>query len=146
MNGSDRIKLEGFQIEDLPDAQRQVQVELSWGDEDWFVGTTTGPSSDDGSCLSAAKATIQALETAADGDITFDLEGVETLDAFDTTVVIAFLICHTKRQNLPFLGACLVKEEHISRYAALAVLNATNRLTSVFDEFPGLAADRSEGA
>ena len=146
MNGSDRIKLEAFQIEDLPDGQCEVRVELGWRDEDRFVGTNTGPSSDDGSCLCAAKATIQALDTAADGNVTFDFEGVRTLEAFDTIVVIAFLTCHTERQNLPFLGACLVKEEHISRYAAFAVLNATNRLSSVFDEFPGLAADRSEGA
>ena len=146
MNGGDRIKLEAFQIEDLPDEECQVRVELGWGDEDRFVATDSGPSSDDGSCLTAARATIEALETAADGNVTFDLEGVKALEAFDTTVVIAFLICHSERHNLPFLGACLVKEEHISRYAALAVLNATNRLSCVFDEFPGLAADRSEGA
>ncbi len=146
MNGGDRIKLEAFEIEDLPDGECQVQVELGWGDEDRFVGTSTGPASDDGSCLTAAKATIQALETAADGNVAFDLEGVKALEAFDTIVVIAFLICHSERQNLPFLGACLVKEEHISRYAALAVLSATNRLSSVFEEFSGLAADRSEGA
>lgn len=146
MDGGDRVKLEAFQIEDLPDGECQVRVELSWGDEDRFVGTSTGPSSDDGSCLSAARATIQALETASDGSVTFDLEGVKAIEAFNTTVVIAFLICHSDRQNLPFLGACLVKDEHISRYAALAVLKATNRLSSVFDEFPGLAADRSEGA
>ena len=146
MNDGDRIKLETFQIKDLPDGECQVRVELGWGDEDRFVGTSTGPSSADGSCLCAAKATIQALETAADGKVAFDLEGVKALEAFDTIVVIAFLICHSERQNLPFLGACLVKEEHISRYAALAVLSATNRLSSVFEEFSGLAADRSEGA
>lgn len=146
MDGGDRVKLEAFQIEDLPDGECQVRVELSWGDEDRFVGTSTGPSSDDGSCLSAARATIQALETASEGSVAFDLEGVKAIEAFNTTVVIAFLICHSDRQNLPFLGACLVKDEHISRSAALAVLKATNRLSSVFDEFPGLAADRSEGA
>ena len=146
MDGGDRVKLEAFQIEDLPDGECQVRVELSWGDGDRFVGTSTGPSSDDGSCLSAARATIQALETASEGSVAVDLEGVKAIEAFNTTVVIAFLICHSDRQNLPFLGACLVKDEHISRYAALAVLKATNRLSSVFDEFPGLAADRSEGA
>ena len=146
MNGGDRIKLEAFQIEDLPDGECQVRVELGWGDEDRFAGTSTGPSSDDGACITAAKATIQALESAADGSVTFDLEGVKAIEAFDTTVVIAFLICHTEDQKLPFLGACLIKDEHISRYAALAVLKATNRLSSVFDAFPGLAADRSEGA
>ena len=146
MDGVERVKLEAFQIEDLPDGECRVGVEFSWGDEDRFVGTSTGPSSDDGSCLSAARATIQALETASEGSVAFDLEGVKAIEAFNTTVVIAFLICHSDRQNLPFLGACLVKDEHISRYAALAVLKATNRLSSVFDEFPGLAADRSEGA
>ena len=146
MDGGDRVKLEAFQIEDLPDGECQVRVELSWGDEDRFVGTSTGPSSDDGSCLTAARATIQALETAVEGNVAFDLEGVKAIEAFDTTVVIVFLICHSDRQDLPFLGACLVKDEHISRYATLAVLNATNRLSSVFDEFPGLAADRSQGA
>ena len=146
MNDGDRIKLETFQIEDLPDGECRVRVELGWGDEDRFVGTSTGPSSDEGSCQTAAKATIQALESAAGGNLEFDLEGVNALEAFNTTVVIVFLICHSERHNLPFLGACLVKEEHISRYAVLAVLSATNRLSSVFDEFPGLAADRSEGA
>ncbi len=146
MSDGDRIKLMAFQIEDLPDGEWQVRVELGWGDEDRFVGTSTGPSSDDGSCLSAARATIQALETASDGSVALDLEGIKTLEAFDTTVVIALLMCHIEGQKLPFLGACLVKEEHMSRYAALAVLNATNRLSSVFEEFSGLAADRSEGA
>ncbi len=146
MNRGDRIKLEAFQIDDLPKRECQVRVELGWGDGKRFVGNCKGPSSDDGSCQTAAKATIQALELAAGKDFAFDLEGVKALEAFDTIVVIAFLICHSERQNLPFLGACLVKEEHISRYAALAVLSATNRLSSVFDEFPGLAADRSEGA
>ncbi len=146
MNGGDRIKLEAFEIEDLPDGECQVQVELGWGDEDRFVGTSTGPASDDGSCLTAARAAIQALETAADGTVALDLEGVKTLEAFDTSVVIAFLVCHTDQHAVPFLGACLVKDEHISRYAALAVLNATNRLSSVFEEFSGLAADRSQGS
>ena len=146
MNRGDRIKLETFQIDDLPNGECQVRVELGWGDEDRFVGTCKGPSSDDGSCQTAAKATIQALELAAGKDFAFDLEGVSVLDAFDTTVVIAFLICYSKQQRIPFLGACLVRGEPISRYAVLAVLKATNRLSSVFGEFPKLAADRSEGA
>ncbi len=145
MNRGDRIKLEAFQIEDIPNGECQVRVELGWGDEERFVGTCKGPSSDDGSCQTAARATIQALELAAGEDFAFDLEGVTALDAFGTSVVIVFLICHSERRRVPFLGACLVKEEHISRYAVLAVLKATNRLSSVFGEFSERAADRSEG-
>ena len=146
MSDSDRIKLLEFQIEDLPDGQRQVRVELGWREEDRFSGTGTGPASDEGACISAAEAAIQALETAADGTVTFDLEGVSTFGDFDSTVVIVFLIGHTEREELQFLGACLVKDEHISRYAALAVLTATNRFSILFDNLPGLSEDRSEPA
>ena len=145
MNRGDRIKLEVFQVEDIPNGECQVRVELGWGDEERFVGTCKGPRSEDGACRTAAKAAIQALELAAGDDFAFDLEGINVLDAFNTKVVIAFLICYSNRNRVPFLGACLVKEDHLSRYAVLAVLKATNRLSSVFGEFPELAADRSEG-
>jgi hypothetical protein len=84
--------------------------------------------------MCAAEATIMALEAAAESRVSLELVGLETVNAFDSTIVIACLVSHSEHHVLRFLGACLARDEHVSRYAALAVLDATNRLLGGFDE------------
>ena len=99
---------------------------MGWDEEDTYVGTSQGTSSRVGSCKCAAEATIGALEAAADNRVSLELVGLRTVKAFDSTIVIACLVSLSEDRVLPFLGACLAKDGHVSRYATLAVLDATN--------------------
>jgi len=133
MNADERIKLEDFRLH-LDGGRCEAQVVLGWGKEDTYVGTSQGTSSHVGSCRCAAEATIRALEAAADNRVSLELVGLRTMKAFDSTVVIVCLVSRSEHHVLPFVGACLAKDGHVSRYATLAVLDATNRLLGAFDE------------
>ncbi len=62
-----------------------------------------------------------------DNKLTFELLGVKAVRAFDATVVIISLSCHNGTPATRLVGSCLSEHDH-HRCAALAVLNATNRL------------------
>ncbi|MCH7717784.1 MAG: hypothetical protein IH876_16820 [Gemmatimonadetes bacterium] len=133
MSASERIRLKDFRLH-TDGARCEAQVSLGWDEEDTYVGTSRGPSSRAGSCRCAAEATITALESAAENRVSLELVGLKTVKAFDSTIVIACLVSRSEHHVLPFLGACLARDGHVSRYAALAVLDATNRLLGGFDE------------
>ena len=56
----------------------------------------------------------------------FELLGVKAVRAFDATVVIVSVACHNG-VAVRLVGSCL-RETDLPRGAALAVLNATNRV------------------
>jgi len=74
-----------------------------------------------------AEAAIRALESFTEGTITFDLVGVKVVRAFDANVVIASLIQRGDSGPDRLLG-CYLADGDMVRGAALAVLNATNRV------------------
>jgi hypothetical protein len=101
----------------------EAQVELEW------AGTTFSESEEGqtGSALEmrlVAAATLRTLETILEGRVRFSLLGIKSLRAFDTELVVVLL----QTDNAPPLVGAAVATTDPFRSAALAVLNATNRV------------------
>ncbi|MGH7458942.1 MAG: hypothetical protein ACREKN_07700 [Longimicrobiaceae bacterium] len=74
-----------------------------------------------------ALATLRALEKLMDGKLRFELVGIKSTRAFDADLVVVLIHCpnHPERR---LVGVCLNSGKSVAESAALAVLNATNRV------------------
>jgi hypothetical protein len=99
---------------------------LTWSDGRRFEGSCDGVTSQTGELRCCAVAAVNALEQAVSPQVTFELLGVKAVRAFDATVVIVSLSARAKEATR-LVGSCLTEVDP-ARGAALAVLNATNRL------------------
>lgn len=122
-----RLRFAEFSLERLPNSRCRARVKLTWRGSDEFVGECEGLSSQAGELRCAAQACVAALAKAVDGPLGFELLGVKSVRAFDSTVIIVSLAATGERGNKRIVGSCLV-EADAARGAALAVLNATNRI------------------
>jgi hypothetical protein len=121
-----RLKFVDFDFAILPSGRCRSKVVLEWKQGASFEGAAEGLGSQTGELRCAAEATVEALEQAVDGKVKLELLGVKAVRAFDAVVVIVSLSCHNgKAQRV--VGSYL-SEDELPRGAALAVLNATNRL------------------
>lgn len=91
-----------------------------------FVGTAEGQSSPVGDMRLGAEAAMQAVEAFAQGTLGLELMGVKLIRAFDANVVIASVTQRAARSAK--LVGCYLADDDTVRGAALAVLNATNRV------------------
>jgi hypothetical protein len=108
-----------------PSAGRAVaSVAIEWGGT-VFENEADGESGEPIELRLAALATLRSIEAVIGGALHFRLVGVRTLRAFDTDMVAVLL--HTDHGQSPLIGASLARES-IHESAAVAVLNATNRL------------------
>jgi len=103
-----------------------VSVTLEWNDR-IFEGTAEGETSPAGDLRVCANAALRALEHVLEGaHLTFHLVGVKTVRIFDNELIALVLdLPHDSGQRL--IGTSLVVDDPC-RSAALAVLNATNRV------------------
>ncbi len=74
----------------------------------------------------AALATVRTLEAVLQGQADFHLVGIKNIRAFDTDIIMVLLRME-ERPDLSLVGASLSVDNPF-RSAALAVLNATNRV------------------
>ena len=123
-----RIKLENFEINNTLDDRCTSRVVLSWNPDDPVVGTATAEDSDRGRLRSSAEATARALEVASDGKVGLDILAIKEIEGFDTVLVIVSLSCDVMRTTERLSGSCLIRGQVTGRSAAMAVLDATNRL------------------
>lgn len=123
----ERLRLVEFEFDRLPSGQCRSRVLLEWEPQEQFEGTAEGLGSPAGGLRCAAEAAVAALQQAVGTRIRFELLGVKAVKAFDATVVIVSLSCHTATPPSRVVGSCLANED-VHRGAVLAVLNATNRL------------------
>ncbi|MFZ5625149.1 MAG: hypothetical protein ACOY71_12090 [Gemmatimonadota bacterium] len=109
-----------------PDAGRvSTTVALGWDAGMAFVGRAEGTASPSGRLRAAAQACLAALSRAVP-DVRFELPGVKAVKAFDGVVVIASL-ASLDDGGVRVVGSSLASAA-TPRSAALAVLNASNRL------------------
>jgi len=121
-----RLRFADFRLTRTATGQCQARVALSWPGQQAFVGEAGGLASQAGELRCAALACLQAIGRAIP-DSGLDLVGVKAVRAFDATVVIASLATQGRMDGPRVVGSCLVQED-APRGAALAVLNATNRV------------------
>ena len=125
--GRERLKFLEFEFTRLTDGRCHARVVLERDPGERYVGEAEGLGSATGELRCAAQATTEALQEAVGERLTFELLGVKAVRAFDATVVIVSLACHNGVPATRLVGSCL-SEDEFERGAALAVLNATNRL------------------
>lgn len=123
----ERLRFLEFEFSRLPSGRCRSRVLLERQAGESFVGAAEGLGSPAGELRCAAQAAATAIEQAVDNKLSFELLGVKAVRAFDATVVIVSLSCHDGAPATRLVGSCLSEHDH-QRCAALAVLNATNRL------------------
>lgn len=124
---SERLRFAEFVLDRLPNGRCRAKVGLTWKDSEAFVGESEGLASQAGELRCAAQACVIALGQAVQGGMVFDLLGVKAVRAFDATVVIVSLSTNAEGTDQRVVGSVLT-EDDAARAAALAVLNATNRI------------------
>lgn len=127
----ERLRFTGFSIERSPAGRVTCQVVLEWSAGETVTGRAEGQASPVGDCRLGAEAAILALESFTERAITFELVGVKVIRAFDANVVITSLIQKGDDGPERLLG-CYLADGDMVRGAALAVLNATNRILANF--------------
>jgi hypothetical protein len=122
-----RLRFAEFRMDRLPSGRCRATVVLTQGEQTRYHAECEGLSSPAGELRCAAQACTSALTQAVQGTINFEFLGVKAIRAFDTNVVIVALSTHGEGMPRRVVGSVLT-EEDTARAAALAVLNATNRL------------------
>lgn len=99
---------------------------LEWN-ERTYEGQAEGESGPAGDLRVSAQATLVALESVLEGVMSFQLVGVKSTRIFDDDMV-AVLVYATDAPDRRLVGTAMVVDGDPLRAAALAVLNATNRV------------------
>jgi len=123
----ERLRFAEFTLDRLPNGRCRARVGLTWRDSEQFTGEGEGLASQAGELRCAAQACVIALGQAVQGSMSFELLGVKAVRAFDATVIIVSLAVHGEGNGQRVVGSYLT-ENDTGRGAALAVLNATNRI------------------
>ncbi len=126
MEARGRLRFADFRLTRTATGQCHARVALTWPGSPPFVGENAGLASQAGELRCAALACLAAIGQAIP-DAGLELVGVKAVRAFDATVVIASLATQARLDGPRVVGSCLVQED-APRGAALAVLNATNRI------------------
>jgi hypothetical protein len=125
----DRLKFAEFTLDRLASGRCRARVVLSWQDNEEFAGESEGLASQAGELRCAAEACVISLSKAVKGEVKFELLGVKSVRAFDANVVIVSLAVPDQHQTTHRLVGCYLTEDaDPTKGAALAVLNATNRI------------------
>ena len=123
-----RVKFISHQMESTPEGHRRAEVTLEMPPNLTFVGTADCLEVSLGDLRCAALATVDALHRAmGDADNSLELIGARAVKAFDAHVVIVALSVNANGGTRRLVGSVLA-EKDLARGAAMAVLNATNRV------------------
>ena len=122
----ERVKFADFSFTRTPSGHCSAEVTLEW-DNMMFSGRAVGQSSPLGDFRIAAEAALRALEDFAKGAMHFELLGIKHVRAFDSNLLIVSISLREDSQMTRLVG-CYLAETDTSRGAAMAVLNATNRV------------------
>jgi len=124
---AERLRFQDFRFERLPNGRCRSRVVVSWSDGRQFTGESEGVISQAGELRCSAEATVQALARVVQPRLSFEVVGVKVVRAFDANVVIVSLSARTDGSQSRLVGSYLTEGDP-TRGAALAVLNATNRI------------------
>jgi len=124
----DRLKFAEFTLDRRTSGRCRARVVLTWQDSEEFEGESEGLASQAGELRCAAEACVIALGKAVKGQFKFELLGVKSVRAFDANVVIVSLSVPEQDHTHRLVGCYLTEDADPTRGAALAVLNATNRI------------------
>lgn len=124
----DRLRFSEFVLDRLPNGRCRSRVTLGWQDGAEFSGEAEGLASQSGELRCAADACVLALTRATSNELRFEVLGVKAIRAFDANVVIVSLSLPSGDRPQRLIGCFLTEDADPTKGAALAVLNATNRI------------------
>jgi len=124
---TERLRFQEFTFQRLPNGRCRAKVQLGRAGATPFSGQADGVTSPAGELRCSAEAAVNALGDAVQAEIEFELLGVKAVRAFDATVVIVSLSAREESKATRLVGTYLTETDP-PRGAALAVLNATNRI------------------
>jgi hypothetical protein len=122
----ERLRFADFSFTRTPSGQCSAEVSLEW-DNELYTGRAIGQSSPLGDFRVAAEAALRALEDFAKDAMHFELLGIKHVRAFDSNLLIVSVALR-ENGHLTRLVGCYLAETDTRRGAAMAVLNATNRV------------------
>jgi len=123
----ERLRFVDFELRRLQNGRCRARVVLEWHPAEQFIGSAEELGSQAGELRCAAQAALEAITRAVEPQVTFDLLGVKAVRAFDATVVIVSLTSRADAQASRLVGS-FITDDVSARGAALAVMNATNRV------------------
>ncbi len=127
---SNRLKFISLEFENTSEG-RQVKIILGMQPDLLFNGTAHCSEAAGGELRCAALATVDAIhQSASESERILEFIGASAVKAFDATVVIVSLWARLGGGKRRLVGS-YVAEDDMAKGAALAVLNATNRLLGV---------------
>ena len=121
----ERLSFGGFTFTRSPAGRCTAQIDLEY-DGRKVSGKCEGQSSPVGDLRLGAEAALNAIEVFTQGALGLELLGVKVVRAFDANVVI--VSCAQRSARSTRLVGCYLADRDAVRGAALAVLNATNRV------------------
>lgn len=126
--GRNRLRFEAIDFECFPNGRCTAAVELEWQGGARFQGRAEGTHTMQGGLRAGALATLRAAEIAADGRLKLEFVGVKAVRAFDAWVTIAAVRARSENTSYHLLGSYADLDDPTPRSAALALLDATNRV------------------
>ncbi len=126
--GRNRLRFEAIDFECFPDGRCTASVELEGKGGEHFQGRAEGTHTLQGGLRAGALAALRATESAAEGRLKLEFVGVKAVRAFDAWVTIAAVRARSEAKAYNLLGSYADLEDPTPRSAALALLDATNRV------------------
>jgi hypothetical protein len=126
------IKLKSVAIEDLPDNQCRISVQLNCNRKT-ITGERTGPNEPDYKIMLAALSTLEALMIATDQRMKMELLFIERqkVAAVDREVIMVLIDVNVGTDTRAATGACQLRGD-VAETAVRAVLDATNRIVELY--------------
>lgn len=125
-----RVKFVRASLEPVASDECLAQVELERSDVGVFLGKARGGRSTEEGLQATAQAAADALTQAVGGGHRLQVHGVETLDTFGRAAILVHLADQQQDRTQALMGFCVAGLDP-TRAAALAVLNAANRVLDV---------------
>lgn len=122
----ERPRFSRFRLARMADGRCRARVALLWEHRGRFIGEAEALGAASGELRCAAQACLNALAQGVP-EVAFDILGVKAIRAFDANVVLVSLAVRGSPSSPRLVGSCLAGE-NLGRAAALAVLQATNRV------------------
>ena len=122
---SRRIRFKHADAHQLEDGSWEANVVLAWPESEDYSAKVGEPSSQSDSVTSSAQAAVDALKQALGPSAEIGLLAVEELQGINAVVVVLSMTDNDRVYRLT--GSCSI-DDVAPRAAALAVLNATNRV------------------
>ena len=123
-----RVRFTRFDLTRTKSGQTTAEVTLEL-DGKKHIGQSTGPSSPLGDLRISSEACLRALAGFAEG-LEFELMAVKHIRAFDSNLAIVSITHRQDGNTFPLVG-CYLATDDVCRGAAIAVLNATNRVLGI---------------